>query len=42
MSWPTQNFKNIIEMATHKALVLHKYGDIPVLQDTLRPVPNPG
>jgi NADPH:quinone reductase-like Zn-dependent oxidoreductase len=29
-------------MATHKALVLHKYGDLPVLQDTLKPVPQPG
>ena len=29
-------------MATHKALVLHKWGDVPVLQDTLKPVPKPG
>ena len=29
-------------MTTHKALVLHKYGDLPILQDILKPVPQPG
>ena len=29
-------------MATHKALVLHKYGDVPVFEDVPKPSPQPG